>query len=208
MAGFLLTHPIRNKSLMKSSKLPFLMAVLLGITVPILADEAADLDKQVEQIDQVVPEPAAPKEVVESVSEETLQEVSKKTRVPVEKLEKQQAQTKMGSGSLYIANVIAAKSGKSFEEIAAAKKSGKGWGQIAKDNGVKLGPLVSETKKLEKQQRDRVAQHKQKAGKDAKGGKSQASDREKGSPTKGAKGQGKPDDQGGGKGGQGKGGKK
>lgn len=121
------------------------LTVLLGFLAPIRADEAADLDKQVELIDQTAQESNQP--------DTALAAVAKKTRVPEKQLKEQQAKTKLNPGGLYIANTLAAKSGKSFDEIMAARNSGKGWGQIAKENNVKLGPLVSEAKKLEKDQR-------------------------------------------------------
>lgn len=121
------------------------LTLLLGLLAPVRADEAADLDKQVEIIDKTAQESNQP--------EAALAEVAKKTRIPEKQLKEQQTKTKLNPGGLYIANTLAAKTGKSFDEIMAAKNSGKGWGQIAKENNVKLGPLVSATKKLEKDQR-------------------------------------------------------
>ena len=115
------------------------LAAFTLLASPVQADEAADLDKQVATMDKQSTE-------VDDVKP-MLEEVSRKTGVPQEKLEKQHRETKMGAGSLYIANTLAKKTGKSFEEIAAARQNGNGWGKVAKDNGVKLGPLVSEAKK-------------------------------------------------------------
>jgi hypothetical protein len=113
---------------------------------PIQADEVADLDKHVKALDKNT--------ATATDKKPDLNEVSKKTGVPSKQLEKQQRETKLGAGSLFIANTLAKKTGKSFDEIVAEHKSGgRGWGKVAKDNGVKLGPLVSEAKKLEKQQR-------------------------------------------------------
>lgn len=168
---------------MKLKKLSLLLALALGTTVPVMADDASDLDKQVELIDKA--EKAA-KEA--KPSREALEDLSERTHVPVAKLEKQHAETKMGTGSLYIANTLAEKSGKSFDEIVAAKRAGAGWGKIAKDNGVKLGPLVSEAKKLEKQARAR--------GEKARGAKESRSEGKRGGKPEEAKG-GKPDDRGG-----------
>jgi hypothetical protein len=139
------------------------LTLALGLILPVRADEAVDLDKQVEVIDktdQQAPQPEQP-----------LTEVSRKTGVPEKKLKEQKAKTKLNSGGLYIANTLAAKTGKSFDEIMAQKNGGKGWGQIAKENNVKLGPLMKEAKQLEKDQR--AAQEKSgKAPKDASTGKS------------------------------------
>lgn len=139
------------------------LTLALGLILPVRADEAADLDKQVEAIDKTDQEAAVP--------EQPLGEVSRKTGVPEKKLKEQKAKTKLNSGGLYIANTLAAKTGKSFDEIMAQKNSGKGWGQIAKENNVKLGPLMKDAKKLEKDQRAALKKS-GKAPKDSPAGKS------------------------------------
>ncbi|MBI1178158.1 hypothetical protein GC207_12050 [bacterium] len=169
---------------MKLTKISLLLALTLGATVPVVADDASDLDKQVEQIDRTEKEAHEAKP-----SPEALNDLAKRTHVPVRKLEEQHDKTKMGTGSLYIANVLAEKSGKSFDEIVAAKKAGAGWGKIAKDNGVKLGPLVSEAKKLEKQTR---ARHENTRGHNTEhGSQNQHGDADKKSDSHGGKGGGK-----------------
>lgn len=120
------------------------LAASLVLGTPAVAEEAQDLDKQVTKIDQASKETGA--------SEADLEAVSKATNVPVEELERQQAKTKAGPGSLLIANSLAAKTGQSFDDIMAAKSSGKGWGQIAKENNVKLGPLMKEAKQVDRAQ--------------------------------------------------------
>lgn len=52
-----------------------------------------------------------------------------------------------GKGEVEIAEDLAKKSGKTTDEIMTMRKSGKGWGEIAKELGVKVGPAVSEAKK-------------------------------------------------------------
>ncbi len=121
------------------------LTLLVGLIAAVRADEAADLDKQVEVIDKTDQQATQP--------DQPLTEVARKTGVPEKQLKEQKAKTKLNSGSLYIANTLAAKTGKSFDEIMAQKNSGKGWGQIAKENNVKLGPLMKDAKKLEKDQR-------------------------------------------------------
>ena len=63
--------------------------------------------------------------------------------MPIATLAAQRDQTGLGYGGLFIANSLASATGKSFDEIAALKASGHGWGWIAKQNNVKLGPIVS-----------------------------------------------------------------
>jgi hypothetical protein len=63
--------------------------------------------------------------------------------VPVTVLEQQRTRTSLGYGGLMIANALARETGRPFEEIVAMRQSGMGWGRIAQDNGLKLGPIVS-----------------------------------------------------------------
>lgn len=58
-------------------------------------------------------------------------------------LEEQRTRTGLGYGGLMIANSLARETGRSFDDIVAMKQSGMGWGRIAQENGVKLGPIVS-----------------------------------------------------------------
>ena len=69
--------------------------------------------------------------------------VSREFDVPVVVLEEQRTRTSLGYGGLMIANALARETGRSFDEIVAMKQSGMGWGRIAQENNVKLGPLVS-----------------------------------------------------------------
>ena len=72
-----------------------------------------------------------------------LSSISSETGVPVSTLQAQRAQTGLGFGELRTANLLANATGKSFDDIVALKNSGMGWGKIAKENNVKLGPIVS-----------------------------------------------------------------
>ena len=69
--------------------------------------------------------------------------VSSEFGVPVNVLEEQRTRTNLGYGGLMIANTLSRETGRSFDEIVAMKQSGMGWGRIAQENGVKLGPIVS-----------------------------------------------------------------
>ncbi len=75
--------------------------------------------------------------------------LSKQLNVPASTLQAEQQSTKFGFGQLFIANSLAQASGKSFDEVAQEFKSGKGWGQIAKENNVKLGKVVSSIKRAD-----------------------------------------------------------
>lgn len=76
--------------------------------------------------------------------------ISRETGVSVATLERQREQNRLGYGGLFIANSLASATGKTFEEIAALKASGHGWGWIAKQNNVKLGPIVSRARNVDK----------------------------------------------------------
>ena len=76
--------------------------------------------------------------------------ISRETGVPITTLEAQRNSTRLGYGGLFIANSLASATGQTFEEIAALKASGHGWGWIAKQNNVKLGPIVSRARHANK----------------------------------------------------------
>lgn len=76
--------------------------------------------------------------------------ISRETDVPITALEAQRDQTRLGYGGLFIANSLVSATGKTFDEIAALKASGHGWGWIAKENNVKLGPIVSRAHHVDK----------------------------------------------------------
>lgn len=69
------------------------------------------------------------------------QRVEPKPRVDG-KAEPKVGKEKFGKGEKEIAEDLAKQSGKSVDAILAMRKAGKGWGQIAQELGVKLGPAV------------------------------------------------------------------
>ena len=138
-----------------------LLTTLLVVTAQAQSPEPTrDLDKQVDKMDKSKPP-------TRKVDDDTMEEISRKTGVSEKQLRKQEQETRMGAGSLYIANVLAKESGKSFEEIVALRKGGAGWGRIAKDHNLKLGPLVSEAKKLDRS-RESQGKDKDRTGTEAK----------------------------------------
>ena len=76
--------------------------------------------------------------------------ISRETGVPVSTLEMQQERNRLGYGGLFIANSLSSATGRTFDEIAALKASGRGWGWIAKQNNVKLGPIISRARNVDK----------------------------------------------------------
>ncbi|HVF70392.1 MAG TPA: hypothetical protein VM940_02180 [Chthoniobacterales bacterium] len=82
--------------------------------------------------------------------ERVLAAISRDTGVPISVLETQRERTRLGYGGLFIANSLASATGQTFDEIAALKASGHGWGWIAKQHNVKLGPIISRARNANK----------------------------------------------------------
>jgi hypothetical protein len=79
-----------------------------------------------------------------------LTRISGETGVPVATLQSERASTGLGWGEVEKANLLANASGKSFNDIVAMHKAGEGWGEIAHDNGLKLGKVVSNAHRSDK----------------------------------------------------------
>ena len=92
---------------------------------------AASLSKTVAQINADASKEGGVAKVLESIS--------KSTGVSASTLEKQKSKTGLTYGDVFAAHSIAKASGKSFDEIAALKKQGQTWDQIADANGVETG---------------------------------------------------------------------
>jgi hypothetical protein len=120
---------------MKNIKLIFAAGLLLLAAAIVCADDFVVLDRTASDFDTWGAEPYGQQRVVTVISRET--------GLPATTLETQRQQTRLGYGGLFIANSLASATGRSFDEIVALKNSGHGWGWIAKQNGVKLGPIVS-----------------------------------------------------------------
>jgi len=69
--------------------------------------------------------------------------ISVATGVPITTLQAERASTGLGWGSLEKAHLLANATGQSFDNVVALHQSGQGWGNIAHDNGLNLGRLVS-----------------------------------------------------------------
>lgn len=123
-------------------KLHFLaLTGLLAFTGFAQAQDYIVLDRTADDYDRVVVEPEGTARVYETISRETL--------IPVPTLREQQASSRLGYGGLFIANSIAAETGRPFAEIVALRQSGRGWGQIAQQYNVNLGGIVSRTQRAD-----------------------------------------------------------
>jgi hypothetical protein len=105
------------------------------------ANDSKDLDRTAAEINAHAKTPGEQIHVLTAISGET--------GVPVATLQAQQSQTRFGYGELLIANSLASATGKTFDEIAALKASGQGWGKIAKTYHLKLGPIVSQSRRTQ-----------------------------------------------------------
>jgi hypothetical protein len=109
-----------------------LSLALVGLLSMTAAAVAAPTIKQtVASINADASKPGGPERVVKSIS--------KSTGVPAATLESQKASTGLTYGDIFAAHSIAKASGKNFAEIAALKKKGQTWDQIADANGVDIG---------------------------------------------------------------------
>jgi hypothetical protein len=108
----------------------FLLAAVIGY-----AQDYVVLDRTAEDFDHIQIQPYGALRQVDVVSHEV--------NVPATVIEEQRIRTGLGYGGLFIGNALARETGRSFDEIVALKQSGHGWGEIAKQYGVKIGPIVS-----------------------------------------------------------------
>jgi hypothetical protein len=87
--------------------------------------------------------------------EKALHKISEQLGVSYELLTQQRQQTNLGLGELLIANSLASSlqanaPDKTFEALVLEHQAGKGWGEIAKENGANLGKVVSQVKRANK----------------------------------------------------------
>ncbi len=99
--------------------------------------DVRELEKQARQLDQ---------QSAKEPNDKTFALLSKELGVPEATLQSEKQSTSFGFGQLFIANALAKASGKTFDQIASEFRGGKGWGEIAAQNGVKLGSVVSQIK--------------------------------------------------------------
>lgn len=136
---------------MKNSTLIVAAIVLLSVAVG-RADEIVILERTANHFDSWAATPGEQERVLSAISQET--------GVPSDTLAAQRERTGLGYGGVFIGNSLANATGKSFDEIAEMKASGHGWGWIAKQNNVKLGPIVSQARHADKALRNSNAKTK------------------------------------------------
>jgi len=113
----------------------FLIASLvLFSSVALAKDTEKDLKNAAQKIDKAAASPQGAEEVTTSLSE--------KFNVPKSAIQNLRTQ-KLGFGEISILLALSQATGKSTLQLLQKFKSGEGWGKIAKDEGVKLGQVIS-----------------------------------------------------------------
>ena len=119
----------------------FTIGTALLLFMPIArADDEAELNGAAASVNQNSATPQGQRRVLRSIALET--------GVPPATLLAQKNATGYGNGELLIANLLAGTSGKSFDDIAAMRKT-EGWGRLAHDLGLNLGQIVSRAHRAE-----------------------------------------------------------
>jgi len=81
--------------------------------------------------------------------QQVLDRLSSELGVSAGTLKQQKQLHNLSYGQLFMANSLATSSGKSVNTIVSEFLSGKGWGQIARENNVRLGEIVSNARHTE-----------------------------------------------------------
>lgn len=102
------------------------------------ADESATLNAHVTAVTRVGETPEG-KQVVP-------QRLSQELGMSAQTLQAQRQQTGLGWGEILIANRISQRTGMTFSQVVGEFRSGKGWGEIARERNLNVGKLVSEVK--------------------------------------------------------------
>lgn len=71
---------------------------------------------------------------------------SEELGIPAERLQAQRQRTGLRWGQILIANRLSQKAGMSFDHVVSEFRSGKGWGEIARDHHVNLGKMIGEVR--------------------------------------------------------------
>ena len=104
------------------------------------ADDQTELNRAVDSINQHSATTDRERRVLRSIAIET--------GVPPATLRAQKEATGYGNGELLIANLLARASDRTFDDVAAMRKT-EGWGKMAHDLGFNLGQLVSRAHRAE-----------------------------------------------------------
>ena len=110
-------------------------ALFLSVAGLARAQDYVVLDRTADDYDRVQIQPDGTVRVYDTISRET--------NVPVTVLQDQRTRYGLGYGGLLIGNTLAVETGRPFDEIVTLRRSGRGWGEIARQYNVNLGSVVS-----------------------------------------------------------------
>jgi hypothetical protein len=119
------------------------LALAAGTAVAKTMDQSKDLKEMQKQATLLDNQAGQNQELV-------FDSLSAQLNIPIDTLKNQQANTNFSPGQLFIANSLAASSGKTFDDIIQEFNTGKGWGEIANENDLNLGKVVSDLKRVNK----------------------------------------------------------
>ncbi len=115
-----------------------LIALVLAAAPAWTADTSAQLDAQVTAVNRTARTPEGQQVVAQRLSQEL--------GISAQTLQTQRQQTRLGWGEILIANRISQQTGVSFSKVVAEFRSGKGWGEIAREHNLNLGTLVRDVR--------------------------------------------------------------
>lgn len=109
-------------------------AIVLVAGSALAVESEKDLRNAGQKIDRAAASPQGAERVTQSLTE--------KFNVSESTIRELRAQ-KLGYGEISILLALSKATGKSTSELLQRHKAGEGWGKIANDYGVKLGPIIS-----------------------------------------------------------------
>jgi len=77
--------------------------------------------------------------------------LSERFNIPIATLQSQKQSSNLGFGQLFIANALAKASGKTFDQVVTEFKGGTGFGAMARESNLKLGRIIKEAKRADKE---------------------------------------------------------
>jgi len=122
--------------------LAFSATLIAGVSV---ADTTTKLDREAARIDS---------HASKFGDNAAFEALSERLNIPTATLQSQKSSSNFGFGQLVIANELAKASGKTFDQISQEFKGGKTWSQIAQESNLKLGRIVKDAKRTDKEMKE------------------------------------------------------
>jgi hypothetical protein len=137
---------LKKETIMKKTRRLLIVLAIIGMFAAYVqaeSDQSNELQKQMRAVND---------KANQLGNEKAVKMLSGQLGIPPDRLISQKQQSNLGYGELFIANSLAAslqnsEPNKDFNALVQEFRSGKGWGEIAKENGLKLGSVISEMKR-------------------------------------------------------------